>query len=221
MSGGRLIGWRRSSGEPLEVGQPALDERPDRFLETGLACQLERLLVAPPNLLRRDALLEPVVPGDQEFLNLVTGVKICHNLHSKPSQSSGRFMETAQPLPRDITVLVVDDEPLFIEMIEAMLAAEKGIEVVATARDGRGAVRVAAEVHPDVVIMDVSMPVMDGIDATGRIRKQDPDASVLILTGGQSVDDVDRARQAGAGAYLTKDRIATELVAEIRRLGAR
>ena len=128
-------------------------------------------------------------------------------------------METAEAIPSEISVLVVDDEPLFVEMIEAMLSAEQGIAVLGTARDGRVAVRLAAELDPDVIIMDVSMPVMDGIDATGRIRKQDPDAEVLILTGGQSADDVDRARQAGAGAYLTKDRIATELVAEIRRLG--
>lgn len=130
-------------------------------------------------------------------------------------------METAETLPDEIRVVVADDEPLFVEMIQVMLAAEAGIDVVATARDGRMAVKLAAELRPDVVVMDVSMPVMDGIDATRRIREQNPSACVLILTGGTTAGDVDRARKAGASTYLTKDRIATELVAEIRNLGGR
>jgi DNA-binding NarL/FixJ family response regulator len=130
-------------------------------------------------------------------------------------------METVAVIPAPITVLVTDDEPLFVEMIQALLSAEEGIAVIATARDGQAAVRQAAELRPDVIVMDVSMPVMDGIEATRRIREDDPDANVLILTGGTAVGDVDRSRKAGAAAYLTKDRIATELVAEIRRLGGR
>jgi two-component system, NarL family, nitrate/nitrite response regulator NarL len=129
-------------------------------------------------------------------------------------------MEAAQAIPDAITVLIVDDEPLFVEMIQAMLSADGGIEVVATARDGRAAVRLAAELDPDVIVMDVSMPVMDGIDATSRIREQDPEACILILTGGTMPSDIARARQAGAAAYITKDRIATDLIAEIRRLGS-
>ena len=128
-------------------------------------------------------------------------------------------MEIAKTLHREISVLVTDDEPLFVEMITAMLSAEDDIAVVATACNGRSAVRLAHELRPDVIVMDVSMPVMDGIEATRVIRDQDPDACVMILTGGTAPNDVDRARKAGAAAYLTKDRIATELVAEIRNLG--
>jgi DNA-binding NarL/FixJ family response regulator len=130
-------------------------------------------------------------------------------------------MEIAAAVPAPISVLVTDDEPLFVEMVQALLAAEEGIAVVATARDGQAAVRLATEVRPDVIVMDVSMPVMDGIEATKRIREHDPDANVLILTGGTTAGDVDRSRKAGAAVYLTKDRIATDLVAEIRRLGGR
>jgi DNA-binding NarL/FixJ family response regulator len=130
-------------------------------------------------------------------------------------------MEAAETFPDEITVLIADDEPLFAEMIKAMLSAEDGIAVTATARDGGVAVRLAAELRPDVIVMDVSMPVMDGIDATSRICEHDPAAEILILTGGTTPGDVDRARKAGAAAYLTKDRIATELVAEIRKLGTR
>jgi DNA-binding NarL/FixJ family response regulator len=130
-------------------------------------------------------------------------------------------VEPAKPLPSEIRVLVADDEPLFVEMIKAMLAAEQGIDVVATALDGRRAARLAADLDPDVIVMDVSMPVMDGIDATRAIREQNPHACVLILTGGTTPADVDRARKAGAAAYITKDRIATDLIAEIRSLGGR
>jgi two-component system nitrate/nitrite response regulator NarL len=128
-------------------------------------------------------------------------------------------METAETLTEEIRVLIADDEPLFVDMIKAMLSAEQGVEVVGSAGDGRIAVQLARELQPDVIVMDVSMPVMDGIEATRIIREQNPDACVMILTGGTAPTDIDRARKAGASTYLTKDRIATELVAEIRSLG--
>jgi DNA-binding NarL/FixJ family response regulator len=127
--------------------------------------------------------------------------------------------QAAAHLPDATSVLVVDDEPLFVEMLQAMLAAEDGIDVVATAPNGRIATRLAAELFPDVILMDLSMPVMDGIDATREICKRNANASVLILTGATTPVDIDRARKAGAVAYVTKDRIATDLIKEIRRLG--
>jgi two-component system nitrate/nitrite response regulator NarL len=130
-------------------------------------------------------------------------------------------VEAARLPERTISVIVADDEPLFIDAVQALLAAEPGIEVVATARNGREALELAKRLDPDVLVMDVSMPVMDGIEATRMIRDGDPNACILILTGGTSPADVDRARQAGAAAYLTKDRIGSDLVAEIRNLGSR
>jgi len=127
----------------------------------------------------------------------------------------------ATDLRAPVRIVVVDDEPLFVEMVVAMLGGEENLEVVATARDGAEAVRVAEELEPDVVVMDISMPVMNGIDATREITRRDLDASVLILTGGSNVADIDDARMAGAAGYLTKDRIAGELVSEIRELGDR
>jgi two-component system nitrate/nitrite response regulator NarL len=120
-----------------------------------------------------------------------------------------------------IRVLIVDDEPLFVEMVQAMLGGEEGLEIVGTAADGQEGVQLAAELEPDVVVMDISMPVMNGIDATREIRVRHPDASILILTGGSNVTEIDKARMAGAAGYLTKDRIAGELVNEIRQLGSR
>jgi DNA-binding NarL/FixJ family response regulator len=124
-------------------------------------------------------------------------------------------------LTESIRLLIVDDEPLFVEAVEAMLGAEDGFEIVGTAADGQEGVRLAAELDPDVVVMDISMPVMDGIDATRAICGRDPSACVLILTGGSNLEEIDRARVAGAAKFMTKDRIAGDLVAQIRDLGSR
>jgi DNA-binding NarL/FixJ family response regulator len=123
-------------------------------------------------------------------------------------------------LERSIRVLIVDDEAPFTEMVRALLEVEHGIEVVGAAADGKQAVKLALQLAPDVIVMDISMPVMDGLDATREIREQDPTANVLILTGSLNTAEVDRARTVGAAGYLTKDRIAGELVAEIRNLGS-
>jgi DNA-binding NarL/FixJ family response regulator len=84
--------------------------------------------------------------------------------------------------------------------------------VAGHAADGAEAVRLALAVDPDVVLMDIAMPVMDGFQATKQIRKQKPTACILMLTGSNSRTDVDRAREAGAAGYVTKDRIAAELI---------
>jgi two-component system, NarL family, nitrate/nitrite response regulator NarL len=127
----------------------------------------------------------------------------------------------AADLADPMRVLIVDDEPLFLEMVQVLLASEEGLEVVGTAADGQQAVELAVTLRPDVVVMDVSMPVMNGIDATREIRERNPDACVLILTGGSNIAEVDDARKAGASGYLTKDRIASDLVREIRSVAAR
>jgi two-component system nitrate/nitrite response regulator NarL len=73
-------------------------------------------------------------------------------------------------------------------------------------------VQLALSVEPDVILMDISMPIMDGFQATKQIRKQQPRACILMLTGSNSRTDLDRARKAGAAGYVTKDRIAAELI---------
>jgi|SRR5215510_4469366 len=126
-----------------------------------------------------------------------------------------------QPLEERIRVLVVDDEHLFVEMVEAMLTADPLIDVVAHAYNGREAVDRAVELRPDLTLMDLAMPELDGIQAIAEIRAADPAACILVLTGGNNPADIDEARKAGAAGYLTKDRIATELVPAIRELGRR
>ena len=120
-----------------------------------------------------------------------------------------------------VRVLIVDDEFLFAEALEALLASDGRIEVVGRADDGRTAVERALELVPDVVLMDISMPMMDGFEATRRIREARDSACVLMLTGSDSSADIDRARQVGAAAYVTKDRIETDLIRTILEVAAR
>jgi DNA-binding NarL/FixJ family response regulator len=120
-----------------------------------------------------------------------------------------------------IRVLIADDHRLFAEALEAILGGDERIAVVGHAADGEQAVRLAVELDPDVVLMDISMPVMDGIEAAEAIRSGDERASILMLTGSNSRADVDRARQAGAAGYVTKDRIAAELIDAIVEIAGR
>jgi len=120
-----------------------------------------------------------------------------------------------------IRVLIADDHRLFAEALEAILADDARISVVGHAGDGSEAVRLANDLHPDVVLMDISMPVMDGIQAVRAIRETDGDASILMLTGSNARADVDRARKAGAAGYVTKDRIAAELIDAIIEIAGR
>lgn len=128
---------------------------------------------------------------------------------------------SAAQLRDAVRVVLVDDEPLFLQLVQALLQSEEGIEVVGSAADGKRGAELTRALAPDLIIMDVSMPVMNGIDATRTIRERDPTACVLILTGGSNIGEIDNARKAGAAGYLTKDRVASDLVREIRKLAAR
>jgi DNA-binding NarL/FixJ family response regulator len=127
-------------------------------------------------------------------------------------------MEAVAVTPKKITVLIADDHRLFADALEAILMTEGRFEVVGKAHDGEEAVRLAGKTKPDVVLMDIAMPRVDGVEATRRIRKRRKSTAVLMLTGSNARNDVDRARQAGAAGYVTKDRIASHLVEEIVQL---
>src|ERR671934_2984267 len=103
---------------------------------------------------------------------------------------------------RVIKVLIADDQRLFAEALAAILATDARIEIVGRAADGREAVELARERRPDVVLMDLSMPVMDGIEATLAITAELHDTCVIVLTGSNDSADITRARAAGASAYV-------------------
>ena len=121
-------------------------------------------------------------------------------------------MEAARKLPESIRVLIADDHRLFAQALEAILATDDRIEVAGHARDGREAVELTRSLHPHVILMDIAMPVMDGFQATKQILSETPGTCVLMLTGSNARTDVDRARKSGAAGYVTKDRIAAELI---------
>ena len=115
----------------------------------------------------------------------------------------------------EIRVLLVEDHALFRQGLRELLETA-GLSVVGEAADGVNAVRLARELEPDVVIMDLHMPRMDGIDATTEITSGDKPPVVLVLTVSTTDDDVLDAIAAGAAGYLLKDADADELVAAVR-----
>ena len=129
-------------------------------------------------------------------------------------------MDAAAQVEQPIRVLIADDHRLFAEALEAILTAESTIEVVGRARNGAEALEMTIDIAPDVVLMDISMPGLNGVEATRRIVETRPGARVLMVTGSDAQEDVEAARIAGAAGYMTKDKIAAELVVAILHAAA-
>ncbi|MGR6741576.1 MULTISPECIES: response regulator transcription factor [Microbacterium] len=119
-----------------------------------------------------------------------------------------------------IRVLIVDDQQLIRLGFRMVLDAAEGIEVVGEADDGAAALRSVASSSPDVVLMDVRMPGVDGIEATARIRAEYPGVAVLVLTTFDLDEYAFGALRAGAGGFLLKDARRDELVAAVRAVAA-
>ncbi|MGA3216020.1 MAG: response regulator transcription factor [Acidimicrobiales bacterium] len=115
-----------------------------------------------------------------------------------------------------LRLLLVDDHPVVRAGLRGMLAGEPDLEVVGEAADGEEAVLVSAELKPDVVLMDLRMPGIDGAEATRRIAALDPAPAVLVLTTYDTDHDILRAVEAGATGYLLKDTPRAELVQALR-----
>jgi DNA-binding NarL/FixJ family response regulator len=115
-----------------------------------------------------------------------------------------------------LRVLIVDDHDLFRTGLASLISAEADLEVAAQASGGRMAVRLARELRPDVVLMDLRMPDLSGEDATREILAEDPDARVVILTVVADADSVASAVRAGACGYLVKDSPLDEVVTATR-----
>ena len=112
-----------------------------------------------------------------------------------------------------VRVLIVDDDEVFAKSLESRLSCDGRVEVVARATRGTDALRLTRELQPDVVLMDIAMPRMDGLTAARRLRKTCPGVRVVMLTGSDIAADKNRAREVGA-SYFRKDaldRLADEI----------
>jgi DNA-binding NarL/FixJ family response regulator len=126
---------------------------------------------------------------------------------------AGQAHRPADSPPR---VLIVDDQALFRQGLRTLLDLEESIEVVGTAVDGSDAIQKVEELAPDVVLMDLRMPVMDGIAATRAIKRRHPGVYVLVLTTFDDDESIVGALQAGASGYVLKNTPSEELARDIR-----
>lgn len=128
--------------------------------------------------------------------------------------------EITQAIPttdiKTIRVMTVDDHPLVRKGVSSILANEDDIQLVAEASNGREAVEKFRELRPDIVLMDLRMPEMDGIEATRAIRAIDPEARIIALTSYDGDQDIYRALEAGVRGYILKEMVHTEVVKAIR-----
>jgi DNA-binding NarL/FixJ family response regulator len=115
-----------------------------------------------------------------------------------------------------IRVLLCDDHAVVREGLARLLESTDGIEVVGSAADGEQGVAAAVQLHPDVILMDLAMPNLDGVGATRRISTEAPNAQVVVLTSFSDSARIHEALDAGARGYLLKDAEATEVVRAIR-----
>ncbi len=119
-----------------------------------------------------------------------------------------------------IRIMLVDDHPAFRKGMAALIDSEPDLQVVAETGDGREALEVYRQKKPDVVLMDLRLPGMGGVEATLAIRKEFPDARVIVLTTFDTDEDIFRAIQSGAKSYLLKDTPDDELATAIRSVHA-
>jgi DNA-binding NarL/FixJ family response regulator len=124
-----------------------------------------------------------------------------------------------EPEAKHLRVVVADDHPYYRRELARSLEAS-GIEVAAEAPNGEIAIRAVERTHPDVVIMDLNMPGVSGLEATRRLLERDPEIRVLVLSVSAEDDDVTNALLAGAVGYVLKDRQVQELIEAIRAAAA-
>jgi DNA-binding NarL/FixJ family response regulator len=121
---------------------------------------------------------------------------------------------------KNCTVVVCDDQKAFRDVVSLMLNVEPGLEVVGEAKDGEEAVRVVSSLRPDIVLLDIAMPTLDGFEALPLIREAAPETQVVMLTGFNSSGMRERALGGGAASYIEKGTDVTALVAHIKSLCA-
>lgn len=119
-----------------------------------------------------------------------------------------------------IYIAIVDDHPFFRQGVRDVLNAEPDIEVIAESGEGQEALDLLAEVHPDVVLMDVNLPGLNGLQITRKLKNQHPDINVIILTAYDDEEQIYHAIRIGASAYFAKDVAPKQLIETIRAVAA-
>jgi DNA-binding NarL/FixJ family response regulator len=119
-------------------------------------------------------------------------------------------MPSTPPTERAVRILIADDHRLFAESLMSALSEDERIDVIGIAENGQQAVETALELRPDVILMDLMMPVVDGFDATRRLREAGSDARILILTGTDEIG-AENALAAGASGFVRKEQSLHEL----------
>lgn len=175
---------------------------------TGLAVNLEAIIAALPLDIEQ-------IQGKAEGRAASPGG--CLSIQSRPGSGTRISVEIpvdGGPMSK-IRVLIADDHAIMREGIRALLALHDDIEVAGEASDGRDTIAKVAELTPDVVLMDIAMPLMDGLEATRRIRKQSPSTKILILTQHDDKQHVLSSVKAGAVGCISKKAVAAELISAI------
>jgi NarL family two-component system response regulator LiaR len=121
-------------------------------------------------------------------------------------------------LEKKVRIMVADDHPLLRQALKNVLEKQPDFKVVAEAGDGEEAVKLAAEMLPDIVVMDISMPILNGLDATKQIKESNPSIAVLVLTVHSDSEHILSILQAGASGYLTKSVYGDEVIHAVRAL---
>jgi DNA-binding NarL/FixJ family response regulator len=120
-------------------------------------------------------------------------------------------MPSEPPNARAVRILIADDHRLFAESLMAVLSEDERVDVIGIAEDGQQAVDLATQLRPDVILMDLKMPVLDGFEATRRIKAAGLDSQIFILTGTDAAIGSEHAAAAGASGYLRKEQSVAEL----------
>jgi len=121
---------------------------------------------------------------------------------------------------RSLRLVLADDHAVVLMGLEAVLSLEPDLEIVATADDGRAAVEAYRRIRPDLILLDLRMPDMDGVEAARQIRREFADARILFLTSYETEDEIQQALASGAAGYALKRSKAAELVLAIRTVAA-
>src|SRR5574340_1143998 len=123
--------------------------------------------------------------------------------------------QTQSEISMKIRILLVDDHTILRAGLKMMLNAQPDMDVIGEAQDGRQAIQESQRLHPDIILMDITMPDMNGIEATRQIKKVLPDVRVLVLTMHENDEYVFQALRAGASGYILKEAADTELISAL------